>query len=58
MIGLSEQRRINIMADRLFMYAIVAGVFAAFTAVFAARAKRYMEASSQSVNKKDRHPIR
>jgi hypothetical protein len=30
------------MADQLFMYAIVAGVFAAFAAVlFTARAKRY-----------------
>jgi len=32
------------MADQVFMFAVTAGVFAAFTAVmFAARAKRYSQ---------------
>ncbi|HZI72035.1 MAG TPA: hypothetical protein VFD60_12835 [Nitrososphaeraceae archaeon] len=37
------------MADQLFMYAITAGVFAAFAAVlFTARAKRYRSKSIAS----------
>jgi len=47
------------MADQPFMYAITAGVFAAFTAVlFVARAKRYRSKSSiASEEQKSSSPI-
>jgi hypothetical protein len=47
------------MADQLFMYAITAGVFAAFAAVlFTARAKRYRNKSkSEELEQQRSSPI-
>jgi hypothetical protein len=46
------------MADQIFMYAVTAGVFAAFVAVlFTARAKRYRDVSKSTASEQRSSPI-
>jgi hypothetical protein len=46
------------MADEIFMYAVTAGVFAAFTALlFTARAKRYRDVSKSTPSEQRSSPI-